>query len=336
MTALVRSDALRRFADLASELGGDAAALLRKARIPPETLRDGDNFVPFRSMLHLLELSAATLDCKDFALRLAARQDMEIFGPLALAAQNCATVGETVECFSKYFHTHNPALQIVTSQKLVRRTTLISFRILLPRPPLHPQFDERCVALAHSCLKLVSAGTYRPLRVLLPHSRLSAVRTYHDFFGCEMRFEQPLAALEIAASDLRKPVHSHNPQLHLIATAFLENLGAKPHSQLNLRVREAIGPLLPTGRCSHTSVASVFFLHTRTLQRRLAEEGTSFEKIKDEVRRDMAQQYLTTSTIPLSQITALLGYSEQSAMTRSCQRWFRRPPLALRGQSTRR
>jgi len=329
MTEMVRSDALRRFQELVAVLGGDATALLRAVRIPAGALLDGKQFVAFRSMLRLLERGAATLGCSDFGLRLAALQDMEIFGPLALAAQNCATIDEAVDCFSRYFHTHNPALQIVIDRQ-ARGTTLIGFRVLLVRPPLHPQFDERCVALAHSCLKWISADSCRPLKVLLPHPRLSAARVYRASFRCQVRFEQPVTAVEVSTAELHRPVPRHNPQLHHIATAFLEGLGDKPSARLSLRVRETIRPLLSTGRCGHASVSGALYLHHRTLQRRLAAEGTSFEQIKDEVRRDMAQHYLTTSAVPLSQVSALLGYSEQSALTRSCQRWFGSAPLELR------
>lgn len=330
MTTLIRSDALRNYMEMTTDLGGDAHALLRKVRISVEALRSRDAFVSFRAMLSLLELSADELECRDFAIRLAVRQGLEIFGPLALAAQNCETVGAAVDCFCKYFHTHNPGLQVAAVHKPSSKVTQISFRVLLARPPPHTQFNERCVALAHGILTLLSAGTYKPLRILLPHSRLSPIKVYRDHFGCEAAFNQPVIALEVAASDLRRALPAHNPQLHMIATAFLEKMGAKPNSLLSVRVREAIKPLLASGSGSHRDLAEVLHLHARTLQRRLAEEGTSFEIIKDEVRCEMARHYLTTSEIPLSQITGLLGYSEQSALTRSCHRWFGCKPLVLR------
>lgn len=330
MTALIRSDVLRNFSELVTELGGDPAALLRKARISPAMLRSGDNFVSFRSVLNLLEHAAESLDCKDLGLRMSVRQDVELFGPLAVAAQHCETLGAAVDCFSKYFHTHTSGLQIATSHNTSENTTQVIFRVLLSRPPAHTQFDERCLLIAHNCLKLASAGAYRPLRMLLPHCRLSSAKAYSQYFDCEVRFDQTMTAVELAASDWRRRIPNYNPQLHLIATAFLDKLGDKPNALLSLRVRDAIKPLLTTGNCSHTDISEALHLHPRTLQRRLADEGSSFETIKDEVRREMAQRYLTTSALPLSQITALLGYSEQSALTRSCQRWFDCKPLALR------
>ena len=71
-------------------------------------------------------------------------------------------------------------------------------------------------------------------------------------------------------------------------------------------------------------------MHPRTLQRRLREEGTSFEDIKDDVRRDAAARYLSQSDIPLTRVAALLGYSESSVLARSCKRWFDNSPRKVR------
>ena len=335
MTTLIRADALRQYIELITELGGNPDALLRRARIPPATVRARDTFVSFRSMVHLLEISASALGCRDFGIRLAGKQDPQIFGPLALAAQSCETLGAMAECFSRYFHTHNPGLQVSISQKALRRTTQVGFHLRLAKPPPHAQFDERCAALAHLCLKLASEDYCRPVRVLLAHDRISAPKVYRDYFDCEVRFGQPLTALEISTADMRRPMPAQNSQLHLVATAFLEKFGARPNALLSLRVRETIKSMLSTGSCGPEHIADVLLLHSRTLQRRLADEATSFEAIKDEVRREMAQNYLTTSALPLSQITALLGYSEQSALTRSCRRWFGCKPLALRQEFMR-
>jgi AraC-like DNA-binding protein len=75
-------------------------------------------------------------------------------------------------------------------------------------------------------------------------------------------------------------------------------------------------------------------MHPRTLQRRLRAENKSFESIKDGVRRDVALRYLKQSSIPLIRIAKLLGYSETSALSRSCYRWFSASPRQLRGGAT--
>jgi AraC-like DNA-binding protein len=98
------------------------------------------------------------------------------------------------------------------------------------------------------------------------------------------------------------------------------------------QVREAIEALLDTGTCGHRQVASTLYMHPRTMQRRLKDEGTTFEDIRDQVRRDLAERYLAEPELSLSQVTALLGYSEQSALGRSCRRWFHATPRDFRNR----
>jgi AraC-like DNA-binding protein len=97
-------------------------------------------------------------------------------------------------------------------------------------------------------------------------------------------------------------------------------------------VRQAIESLLGISPCSQREVARTLYMHPRTLHRRLQLEGTTFEEIKGEARRDLAQRYLAQPDLPLSQVTALLGYSEQSALGRSCRRWFNTTPREMRAR----
>ena len=72
-------------------------------------------------------------------------------------------------------------------------------------------------------------------------------------------------------------------------------------------------------------------IHPRALQRRLRAEGESFEAIKDGVRREIALRYLKDASIPLIRVAKMLGYSETSALSRSCYRWFSASPRQVRG-----
>ena len=71
-------------------------------------------------------------------------------------------------------------------------------------------------------------------------------------------------------------------------------------------------------------------MHPRTLHRRLAREGARFEEIKDEVRREMARSLIAQAGLSMTQIAGALGYAEQSALSRSCVRWFGDSPRRLR------
>jgi AraC-like DNA-binding protein len=98
-------------------------------------------------------------------------------------------------------------------------------------------------------------------------------------------------------------------------------------------VRTIVRQLLPTGAATLEVVAEQFHLHPKTLQRRLADENTTFAALVDQVRKDAADRYLRTTGISLSHLARELGYAEQSVLTRSCKRWFGTGPASYRNQA---
>ncbi|MBE9397172.1 AraC family transcriptional regulator [Pontibacterium sp. N1Y112] len=77
-------------------------------------------------------------------------------------------------------------------------------------------------------------------------------------------------------------------------------------------------------------IAAELHVTSRTLRRKLADEGTSFQELKDDVRRDAAIHYLSQPSIPISQISRQLGFSEPAAFTRAFKQWTGVPPSVYR------
>jgi AraC-like DNA-binding protein len=87
---------------------------------------------------------------------------------------------------------------------------------------------------------------------------------------------------------------------------------------------------LDEGHCTSEWVAGQLDLHVRSLHRHLAREGTSFRRIKDDVRRDLASHYLCETELDIKEISERLGFSEQSALSRRAHAWFEGSPTDLR------
>src|SRR4029077_9913922 len=102
------------------------------------------------------------------------------------------------------------------------------------------------------------------------------------------------------------------------------------------QVRGVIMRLLGTEHCTNERIAAELHFHARTLHRRLASDGTSFQQIKDEVRRDVVLYYRQETNLDFGRISEKLGFAEQSVMTRRCNRWFSASPTKLRSQGSRR
>jgi AraC-like DNA-binding protein len=330
MAAMVRVQAVRGYRELVAELGGDPVLLLRAAKIKSTAFDQPASLISFGVITQLLERSARDLACPDFGLRLAERQDIGILGPLAVAMRYSATVGEAMRIASKYIHVYNAAISFSVRADHSDDEALFAFEVLSEHGPHCAQMVEHGVGITCRIVNMLSAGQSRQSQVWLPHPAVASRAAYRRHLGAPVVFEAPLAALAIDRADLDLPLGEHNEELRARAVDYLNVQFPGPRTSLSIHVRKVIERLLGTGACGYAEVANALSMHPRTLQRRLREEGTTFEDIKDEVRRDLARCYLAYPDVPLAHVTALLDYREQSALSRSCQRWFQTTPRALR------
>jgi AraC-like DNA-binding protein len=332
MAAMVQAQSLRGYRELVSDLGGNSTRLLRKAGIDPPALNQLTAFISFESLIELLEHSATDLSCPDFGIRLAERQDIGILGTLAVAMRYSATVGEAMRCASQYLHVYNAAIAFTVTTEERRGQARLVFKDLVTHAPRWAQTAEHGIALTGRIMSLLSEGRCHLQQVWLPHPALTPEAAYRSRFDAPLAFHADRLGLAYAARDLDRPISERNQQLHDLATRHLDSQLPRGRTPFTTQVRQAIEALLGTGTCGHRQVAKALYMHPRTMQRRLNDEGTTFEDIKDEVRRDLAERYLAQPDLPLSQITALLDYSEQSALGRSCRRWFHATPREFRNR----
>ena len=330
MAAMVQAQSLRGYRELVTDLGGNPTRLLRRSGIEPVALDQLSAFISFESLIDVLDRSAADLGCGDFGLRLAERQDIGVLGTLAVAMRYSTTVGEAMACASKYLHVYNAAIAFTITTGGRRGQARLVFKILMGQATRWAQTAEHGIGLAGRIMTLLSEGRCHLQQVWFPHPAVAAEETYRSRFDAPLTFGADRLGLAYAAKDLDLPISEHNRELHDLATRYLDGQLPRGRTPFTVQVRHAIEALLGTGTCGHRQVANALYMHPRTLQRRLKEEGTTFETIKDVVRRDLAYRYLSQPDLALTQITALLDYSEQSAFGRSCRRWFHTTPKGFR------
>ena len=104
-----------------------------------------------------------------------------------------------------------------------------------------------------------------------------------------------------------------NPQLaQLNDQLMISTLAKLNRNNIEQRVKAAIIEQLPSGNISQEMVADALHMSVRNLQRKLKNIDTSFRELLDEIRRELAKQYVTGSDVNLSEVTFLLGFSESS------------------------
>ena len=332
MTTMVRAGGLRGYSSLMRELGADPLPMLRRYRIAPKNLDDDDALISLRAVVQLIEASSTATGCADFGLRMAHNQDISVLGPVAIAMQNAPTVGHAMGYASRYLFVHSPGLVITLhdDSPLSRKCAELRFEIRMEHQPIQRQTVDLCVADIHHMVKLLAGDRYVLHAVTLPHEPIASPATYRRFFGSPVHFAQTHAGLHIARSTLETGLQKINQTLRQIAVDYLSSHFGDPEQTLASRVRQTLQRTLGTTRGKKTDIAELLGMHPRTLQRHLEDEHTSFEAIREEVHKNAALHYLRETQISLTQLSDVLGYSEQSALARSCKRWFGVAPSTLR------
>ncbi|MDP9141135.1 MAG: AraC family transcriptional regulator [Pseudomonadota bacterium] len=316
------------------ELKIDPVPLLRRACVPLQALTEEQTQVSVYSVAALLEASALPGRCPDVGLRMAAVDDIRILGPLAIQVKRAETIADVVEAVSRRLCLQNPGVILsVTASSLIPDGIEIRVALRLPRDTQARQLTDRSLGQFHRILKYLARECYEPLAVTLPHAPIAPLSAYTSFFGAPVVPSQAYAGIHVSQSMLGASFGSDSEHLVDVSERFSDLHLRDPGTSMSSRVRLALMSSLSVNNGRQLAIAELIGMHERTLQRRLDDEGTTFHAISEEVRRDAAIRFLRETDLPLSAVAHAVGFSRQSALTRSCRRWFGATPIAVRYQS---
>ena len=330
----VHASILRFFPDLVNELGGQLDVLLQKAAIAPEQVSDNALEPSYRQAIELLELAASELNCPDFGMRLANRQGgCDIFGPLGPVMKNSRTFGEALVYVATHNFAHSLAARIWLRSCRPEKAVFSGHDILLDRITNKAQAIEHILLIGSLGAMEMTSGYVRARKVHFRHQPLSPPEVYRRYFGCEVLFGESEDGVVYSEQDMTCPITDPDPTTYQTATSFIDTEFTRHLPPLPVQVRGLVIQSLCTAHCTNDDVAAKLKMHPRTLHRRLTAEGTTFQRIKDEVRRDAMLYYIQHTNLEFSSISEKLGFAEPSVLTRFCNHWLSASPTKLRNQA---
>lgn len=332
MSGVVRAAALHGYVDLVRRLGADPARVLHRHRLSLHDLTEPDHPIPLGAVAGLLADTAATTDCPDFGLRLADEQPPEVLGLLAVVLINSPTIGRAITDASRYLFLHSPNYEVVLDRTspLFAGCASLRFEVRLEAGTPVRQLIDGCLGSTRRLARALTQDRLRPVAVTLPHAPLAGTDAYRRFFNAPVHFGQPYAGLHFPADGIDLDLAPTAPALRQAALDHIATRVAPHTAPVSDRVAHTLVATMGAHRGTKGEIASLLAFHPRTLQRRLLDEGTTFEAIREDVYKRAASRFLQETDLPLAQVAAALGYSEQSALTRACHRWFSATPKQLR------
>ena len=311
------------------QLGYDLDALLASAGLQRRDVEDPEAFLSPRACATLFENADRERRVPNLALQLAQRTPIGANPLLDYLFVTSDSVEQGLERLTRYLRLVNPSVGLAI------RRECSPVRVVVERAQA-PLFTELTVSLCVIRLMRETDDQFRAAHVSFTHAPDDVVE-YAKVLRCPIRARASWNGVAIAKRTLEIPLRRRDPALGSWlarqAAAILARLPASVDACDE--VRSVLSAQATTGEMTIDAVARRLSTTPRTLQRRLARGGTSFEALRDDARRQAAELYLSQTTLTIAEITYLLSYSEPTAFHRAFRRWHGTTPQAFRAQPVR-
>lgn len=330
MYTLIRTGAFVGFVELVDELGGDPERIFQEAGLAPRLLGMEENLIPSGQFIHCLRLAARDTGRLDFGLLLSTRQEVTMLGPVGVLAEAAESVQESIETIVRFLRLHNSSS--IAELQRYNGKVLLTYDDMAPGYTRDPQICDFALGFSLKIARKALGEDWTPQGAYFIHKQPRDLSLYQSIFQCPLLFNQEVYGLEFEESVLQTPQPTADRLKRLYLTHYIERL----QEEMMAREKNAssvgylVHALLPSGECSEAGIAQLLSINPRTLQRRLRAEHTSFSEIVQNVRLDLAKQYLAETKIGLTTMASYLGYSELSAFSRFFKQQMGRTPSEYR------
>lgn len=306
------------------ELGVLPADVLRRAGLPPGFFDQEKILASTDELFALYRGIGESSPDPAIGLKIGSEERVERYNPICLAALSARSLRDALQRLGRYkLLTCPEAIDVVERGDECR----VQFRWLLAQETEPTLLVDVCFAGVTALVRRGSGGAIRPKRVEQRGSS-GARGIYEEHLGCPARFsaKQNLLVFERAALD--RPFLTHNADLFAAVAPQLEAelkqaLASKATGE---QVKVVLKRLLAGSRPGIEDVARELGTSARTLQRRLADDGVTFQQLTQEARRELARHYLLHSSLELNETAYLLGYEDAHSFFRAFHQWEGSPP----------
>lgn len=312
---LVSTRPIQHLSRLIKQLGGDINLLCQQVGTHPHAIADMQARLPYNQITLLMELAAQHCNCPDIGLRLADIQQPVNLGALGLLMKSGETLTESFGYLSQFYHLQNQSVKILLlrddpNAQLVREDLWLEKL---------PTFQYTTMTFAH-CLKAMQmylGDDWRPDYVTFTYAAPANRSDYDDYFQCPVEFEQPINAIGFPSYYLDINIVAEYASQKDYLQNLVQKLSKSTELSLLQNVQHLTRQLLHTENCTQEYVAQLLEMHPKKLQREIRQAGTCFRDIRAQARLALAEHFLKDTSIPLTTIAEMLGFSELSAFSRA-------------------
>jgi AraC-like DNA-binding protein len=310
------------------ELEVSPETILRHANLAPALFEQERIYVTTEEFFALWRAIAEISGDPAVGLKIGSEDRIERYDPIAITALYTRSFGDALERAARYKQLTCPE-EIGIATKGGECT--VQFRWTLAPGAEPAVLTDLCFAWIVAIGRRGTGRPVNPLRVEFTRAPAHA-DMYRAHFGCAIRFAAERDALVFREADLDRPFLTHNADLLAAIAPQLElELASRRSGQsASEQVKAAVKRALAGQRPDIREVARELGQSARTLQRRLAEAGATYQQVLEEARRELARHYLLHSGLELNETAYLLGYRDANSFFRAFQQWEGQSPRRWR------
>ncbi len=327
-TGLVRVGPLMALPHVLRDLGVDPDELLAPFGIRADYFADPENILAFATAGEILCRCVENSRCEHFGLLVGRRAGMSSLGPVGFLMRSAPDVRSALEALFRHLHVHDSGA-VITLDRAGAYVSL-GYTILQHDVPCREQILAIAMAIGLNILRGLCGADWRPDETHFAFRRPGDPTPYREFLGPRIRFDAENSAFLFASRWLDYPLAGADPLLHRLMAERVSELERLAGDDLLMQLRRVLCTLVMTSDCSLEAAARHAGMRGRTLNRRLADHGTSFLELREEARRELACQLLESTSKPANQVAVTLGYTDASSFTRAFKRWTGMGPQAWR------
>jgi AraC-like DNA-binding protein len=320
---------LSQLPNLMRDAGHDPWELLESFGVTQAMMAKPMTPVPLSLHGQILQAATDATGRDDLGRLLGQRATLENAGPLRLLVHNARTTREAVEALVRYHGLWYHGITVDLTSEQGFACLAISVEGTFPG---RDQVLTGYLAALVKHLEGIFPRNWRPSQVHISYRRPRNAEQYARFFRAPVLYDQPRHALFFPESVLDETRPGSQQMLDSFLREYMGELEAREQPDFVSRVRHVIESLLASGDCTAVRVAAMFAIHRVTLHRYLREQGTTFEDLLDQARRNLASRMLEQTDLPVGEIATALGYGAPTSFVRAFKRWHGVTPGAGRSR----
>lgn len=312
-----------------------AERALARIGLTRETLADPASRVAVE-MHHLLfeTLAGEERPAISFHMRTSASMRCEDFGPLGLTIKSAPTLRRSFERLDRYARLYNPYSTFSLADR-GSECWWINHTSATGNDGVRLS-NEAALGTFVSLWRDANGDKFNPKRVQFTHQPVGDLKPLEDHFRCPVMHGADVDAIIMHPQDVDRPNRVGDQHIWKFLREHLEEiLRATEPDRIDREVVIHVASTLSDGVPKLDEVACHLGMGSRTLQRRLADLGHSYQSLVDEARREVALKLVSEGRHSLVEVAFLTGFSEQSSFTRAFKRWSGKTPRSYRTKAPR-